>query len=90
MQNSDPRHAATPRMIDDSAGDHPFREYISAMALQLAQLARSEGEGDEALANVLEQAATLATGPRDERSARCQSTRQQARAPNQAELQQGP
>ncbi len=67
MQNSDPRHAATPRMIDDSAGDHPFREYISAMARQLAQLARSEGEGDEALANVLEQAATLATGPRDER-----------------------
>lgn len=66
MQNSDPRHAATPRMIDDSTGDHPFREYISAMARQLAQLARSEGEGVEALANVLEQAATLATGPRDE------------------------
>lgn len=69
MQNPDPRHAANPRMIDDSADvrtDHPFREYISAMARQLAQLARSEGEGDEALASVLEQAAMLATGPHDE------------------------
>ena len=69
MQKSDPCHAATPRMIDDSAvvqTDHPFREYISAMARQLAQLARSEGEGDEALANVLDQAAMLATGPRGE------------------------
>ncbi|MEH6699986.1 MAG: hypothetical protein V7672_14920 [Brevundimonas sp.] len=69
MQNSDARHATAPRTTDDSAGvqaDHPFREYISAMARQLAQLARSEGDGDEVLANVLEQAAMLATGPRDE------------------------
>ena len=68
MQNSDARHAAALRTIEDSASsltDHPYREYISAMARQLAEMARSECHGDEPLAIALEQAALLATGPRD-------------------------
>lgn len=69
MQNPDPRHAATPRMTDDSAAlrtERPFREYISAMASQLADLARSKCQGDEPLAVALEQAAIRATGSRDD------------------------
>ena len=63
MRKSSPRHAAATRMVDDSGEvrpEHPFREYIGAMARQLAQMARSEGEGDEALAIALEQAAQMA------------------------------
>ena len=69
MQNPDPRHAGTPRVIADSAEvrtDHPFREYISAMATQLADIARSKCHGDESLVSALEQAAQLATRPRDD------------------------
>ena len=67
MQNPDARHAATSRTLEDSAtylNDVPFREYIGAMARQLAQLARAEGGGDESLAAALEQAAQMANSPR--------------------------
>jgi hypothetical protein len=68
MQNSDARHADASRTLEDSAThltDIPFREYIGAMARQLAQLARAEGGGDESLAVALEQAAHLAAVPRE-------------------------
>ncbi len=43
---------------DEAASEFPVREYIGAMALELAQMAR--WDGDEALARILESAATLA------------------------------
>ena len=43
---------------EEVASEFPVREYIGAMALELAQMAR--WDGDEALARILESAATLA------------------------------
>ena len=43
---------------EDASSDFPVREYIGAMALELAQMAR--WDGDEALARVLDSAASLA------------------------------
>ena len=43
---------------EESAPEFPVREYIGAMALELAQMAR--WDGDEALARLLESAAALA------------------------------
>jgi hypothetical protein len=50
--NAAPKEAAT---------GSPVREYISALALELAQMAR--GDGDEALGRLLESAASLAGEP---------------------------
>jgi len=46
---------------DDQPAEFPVREYIGAMALELAQMARFDG--DEALARLLDAAATLAGEP---------------------------
>ncbi|WGM31377.1 hypothetical protein [Brevundimonas sp. NIBR11] len=46
---------------DEQATEFPVREYIGAMALELAQMAR--WDGDEALGRILESAATLAAEP---------------------------
>ena len=46
---------------DEPATEFPVREYIGAMSLELAQMAR--WDGDEALARLLESAATLAGEP---------------------------
>ena len=43
---------------EDANSEFPVREYIGAMALELAQMAR--WDGDEALARVLDSAASLA------------------------------
>ena len=48
-----PREIATP--------EFPVREYIGAMALELAQMAR--WDGDEVLGRLLDSAATLAAEP---------------------------
>ena len=45
----------------DEPVEFPVREYIGAMALELAQMAR--WDGDEALARLLESAANLAGEP---------------------------
>jgi hypothetical protein len=45
----------------DRLKDFPVREYVSAMARELAHMAR--GEGDEALAGVLDSAADMAARP---------------------------
>ena len=50
--------AATKAAEDEGATGFPVREYIGAMALELAQMAR--WDGDEALARILESAASLA------------------------------
>lgn len=44
--------------------DYPVREYIGAMAGELAQMAR--WDGDEALGRALDVATRLAAGPRPE------------------------
>ncbi len=44
--------------VEEAAAEFPVREYIGAMALELAQMAR--WDGDEALARLLESAASLA------------------------------
>jgi hypothetical protein len=46
---------------DNGATEFPVREYIGAMALELAQMAR--WDGDEALARLLESASALAGEP---------------------------
>lgn len=46
---------------NEPASEFPVREYIGAMSLELAQMAR--WDGDEALARLLESAATLAAEP---------------------------
>ncbi|MFN3836260.1 MAG: hypothetical protein ACK4MI_00955 [Brevundimonas sp.] len=46
---------------DIEAGDFPTREYIGAMALEMARMARDEGDGR--LAGLLEQAAGAAALP---------------------------
>ena len=43
---------------EEARSEFPVREYIGAMALELAQMAR--WDGDEALARVLDSAASLA------------------------------
>ncbi|MEN5168816.1 hypothetical protein ABE444_04550 [Brevundimonas pondensis] len=40
--------------------DYPVREYVTAMALELARMAR--WDGDEALAGALEAASAMASG----------------------------
>ncbi|MFC5342976.1 hypothetical protein ACETK8_13840 [Brevundimonas staleyi] len=45
----------------EPATEFPVREYIGAMSLELAQMAR--WDGDEALARLLESASTLAGEP---------------------------
>lgn len=52
----DRRGAGTPH-----ADDYPVREYICAMALELAQMAR--WDGDDALADLLDTAARRADSP---------------------------
>ena len=46
---------------EEPAADFPVREYIGAMALELAQMAR--WDGDEALARLLDASAHLAGEP---------------------------
>lgn len=53
--------APTTARRDDQPTEFPVREYIGAMALELAQMARFDG--DEALARLLDAAATLAGEP---------------------------
>ena len=53
--------SATEFRSDIEAAAFPTREYIGAMALELAQMARFDG--DEALARLLDAAATLAGEP---------------------------
>lgn len=53
--------AFTPTAQDDQPTEFPVREYIGAMALELAQMARFDG--DEALARLLDAAAILAGAP---------------------------
>ena len=45
----------------EAAGEFPVRDYIGAMALELAQMAR--WDGDEALGRLLDSAAALAGQP---------------------------
>ena len=52
------RMAATEAALEEAPAEFPVREYIGAMALELAQMAR--WDGDEALARILESAASLA------------------------------
>ena len=52
------RAATAQTSTDDGPAEFPVREYIGAMALELAQMAR--WDGDEALARLLESAASLA------------------------------
>ena len=51
----------TPNRSDIEAAAFPTREYIGAMALEMARLARDEG--DARLAGLLEQAAGVAGHP---------------------------
>jgi len=44
--------------LSDARPDHPVREYIGAMALELAQMARRDG--DETLGRLLDSVAALA------------------------------
>ena len=53
--------APTQASKDEPAKEFPVREYIGAMSLELAQMAR--WDGDEALARLLESAAALAEEP---------------------------
>ncbi len=53
--------ASTRTIQDDEPKEFPVREYIGAMALELAQMARFDG--DEALARLLDAAAVLAGEP---------------------------
>ena len=57
-----PRTRSKPDREQDRTGDaFPTREYIGAMALEMARMAR--GEGDGRLADLLEQAANVAGRP---------------------------
>ncbi len=60
MQSRSETAGATPIKAAqyDKGEAFPLREYVSAMALELAQMARCDG--DEALARILESAATMA------------------------------
>lgn len=53
--------ATTMAPSEETPTEFPVREYIGAMALELAQMAR--WDGDEALARLLESAASLADEP---------------------------
>ena len=53
--------ASTRTAQNDQPTEFPVREYIGAMALELAQMARFDG--DEALARLLDAAAALAAEP---------------------------
>lgn len=48
-------------------GSPLYREYIAAMALELARMARSGGAADEHLADLLDQVARAAIKPRTRR-----------------------
>ena len=67
---SEARHGALSRttLADKAAtaeaDDHPVREYIGAMAQQLALMAR--WDGDETLARMLEAAVSIAAEPAPE------------------------
>jgi len=61
--NSAPDHRLKPDL-----SDYPVRDYIGAMAVELAQMARFDG--DEGLAQALEAAAALASEPAPSRSGR--------------------
>jgi hypothetical protein len=63
MQSASETTGAIPitSATDEVVPEFPVREYIGAMALELAQMAR--WDGDEALARLLESAATLAGEP---------------------------
>lgn len=63
MQSASERAATEPTRSAGANGAKEFavREYIGAMALELAQMAR--WDGDEALARLLESASTLAGEP---------------------------
>ena len=58
MQTISTRDAAPPRAAVDRLKDHPVREYVAAMARELATLARFDG--DEALGRLLDDAAEAA------------------------------
>ena len=51
----------TPNRSDIEAAAFPTREYIGAMALEMARMARDEGDGR--LATMLEQVAQVAGAP---------------------------
>lgn len=53
---------AVPPSVDRVARPYPVREYVSAMALELATMARWDGDSD--LADLLERAAERARAPR--------------------------
>jgi|GEM_PF-6572315 len=55
-----------------------YREYIAAMALELARMARSRDTGDERLANLLDRAARAAITPRPRRISAKQARREAA------------
>ena len=63
MQRASETAGATPIRAaqDEAATGFPVREYIGDMALELAQMAR--WDGDEALGRLLESAAALAGEP---------------------------
>lgn len=63
MQRASETAGATPIRAapDEAETDFPVREYISAMALELAQMAR--WDGDEALGRLLDSSAALAGEP---------------------------
>lgn len=65
MATAQPQSACeTDRQAHIEAAAFPTREYIGAMALEMARLARlSRDEGDVRLANLLEQAASVAGHP---------------------------
>lgn len=52
---------STPRSSGVSAEDYPVREYIGAMAAEMAQMAR--WDGDEALGDALDTVVRLASEP---------------------------
>lgn len=58
---ADPGAVSHERAADAVPGEFPVREYIGAMAMELAQMAR--WDGDEALGRLLDSAASLAAEP---------------------------
>ena len=63
--------------VQTPASPH-YREYIAAMALELARMARSRDTGDERLANLLDKAARAAIKPRPRRISGKQAPREAA------------
>jgi hypothetical protein len=60
-QRSEAEAQRPPSPEEQTAREFPVREYIGAMALELAQMARFDG--DEALGRLLDAASTMSAEP---------------------------